>query len=64
MSVALTAPEITDLPELILSTAQFYELSKPDENIMGLANNKLDIFDERFVSNDLEANSLIKLICT
>lgn len=59
MSVALTAPDITDLPELILSPTQFYAMSKPDENVMGLANNKLDLFEDRLsddaVSSDIAA---------
>lgn len=59
MSVALTAPDITDLPELILSPTQFYEMSKPDENVMGLANNKLDLFEDKLsddaVSSDIAA---------
>ncbi|CAL8135403.1 unnamed protein product [Orchesella dallaii] len=57
MSVALTVPDITELPEFQLSPVQYFKMNRPDENSIGLANNMLDLFEER-TSDDADSSDI------
>jgi ATP-binding cassette subfamily A (ABC1) protein 2 len=49
MSVALASPQFIELPELILSPSQYYNLTQPRGNSIPFANNFLDLKELRYI---------------
>lgn len=57
MSVALTAPQVEDLPPLVLSPSQYYNFTQPNGNVIPFSNQMQDLYDPSW-TNDAVSSSL------
>lgn len=61
MSVALTAPNIEDLPPIFLSPSQYYNYTQPDGNVIPYANHNQDELYHKW-SKDALSNDLVRTL--
>jgi ATP-binding cassette subfamily A (ABC1) protein 2 len=59
MTVALTAPQVTDLPPMTISTAQYYNYTQPNGNYIPYSNLNQDIGDASW-SKDARGKQLVR----